>query len=119
MSRQIERLERGLYLMTCEGTITRGAIFECIRERDVFIRQYNDERYALILDLSNVTVKEYDIRSARRALEDSHMIAMFVINPPAVIQMTVKILRQLSQVTLEVNATYDEALEHARAAIAG
>lgn len=115
---RIERRESGVYLSMWEGVITRDDLLAFIRARDVLVDQHGDTTYVLIADATHATMREYDIRTTRRALEDRRLVAVFVINPSVVIQALINMLRQLSKLTIEICSSYEEALARAHEMLA-
>ena len=114
----VERLEPGVYFLTWEGVITRDELLEFMRMRETLANQYDDTDYVLIADLTKATMREYDIRTTRRAIEDRRIVAIFVINPSIVIQTLINMLRQITKLTIENCSSYEEALARAHEALA-
>lgn len=110
----VERREPGVYFLTWEGVITRAELLEFIHMRATLADQYGDTKYVLIADLTKATMREYDIRTTRHAVEDPSLLAVFVINPSMVIQTLINMLRQITQKTIEICSGYEEALARAR-----
>lgn len=114
----VERHEPGVYLLTWEGVIGRDQLLKFAQMRQALIDQYGDTQYVLIADLEKATIREYDIRTTRQAIEDPHLLAVFVLNPSLVIQTLINMLRQLTQTRIEVCSSYEEALERAHDVLA-
>jgi alkyl hydroperoxide reductase subunit AhpC len=117
MPAQIERREPGVYLVNWEGAITRDELLDFIRMRDQQVEQGGDLRYVMIADVTKASMREYDIRTTRRAIEDPRLEAVYVINPSMVMQTLIQLLRQITKITIDICASYDEALTRAHEAL--
>ena len=80
--------------------------------------QYGDTRYVLISDLTKATMREFDIRTTRHAVEDPNLLAIFVINPSMIIQTLIHMLRQITQKRIEICSGYEEAIMRAHEVLA-
>jgi alkyl hydroperoxide reductase subunit AhpC len=118
MPSTVERREPGVYFLTWEGVITRDEMLEFIQERATLAEKHGDTHYVLIADLTSATMREYDIRTTRHAVEDPDLLATFVINPSMVIQTLINMLRQITRKPIEICRNSDEALRRARETLA-
>jgi hypothetical protein len=118
MPPRVERREPGVYLITWEGVIRRDQLLAFSRVREMLFDRYGDERYVLIMDMSKATIREYDIRTTRQAIEDSRLLAVFVINASLVFLTLIHMLRQLTEVIIDACDSYEEAVERARKLLA-
>jgi hypothetical protein len=114
----IERLEPGIYLSVWEGGITRENFLQRVHEREALVSQHGDAHYVAIVDMSSAEIKEYDIRTTRRSIQDSRLIAVFIISPPLSIRMMFVMLRQISAIPIELCESLEAAVEKAREALA-
>lgn len=113
----VERREPGVYFLAWEGAITRDELLKFIEVRIALGKQHGDTNYVLIIDLSNATMREFDIRTSRNAIEDPDLLAIFVINPSVIIQTLINMLRQLTRKPIEICANYEEAIQKAHEAL--
>jgi hypothetical protein len=111
---EIQRLEEGIYHSAWQGVVAIEEAFGAMDAVIASVRQNQEQRAVLILDMTTCTQIPFDVSNMRRLTEmDARVIAFVLVKGNIAAQMLVRMLDKLSKRTFEQTETLPEAVRHA------
>ena len=108
-------IEPHIYLAEWKGMVTLHEVVHRTPDISVVVSEHGDTHYVLLIDMTSVTHFPLDIHNLRNSADvDNRAICYFVIQPPPVARVIIRILDKMSRTNFLLANSVDEGIERAR-----
>ena len=108
-------VEPRIYLAEWKGMVTLHEVVHRTPNINDLVTERGDTEYVLLIDMSQVTHFPLDIHNLRSSADDdSRAMCYFIVQPPPVARVIIRILNKIARTSFLLVNSVDEGLAQAR-----